>query len=114
MANPLAYPLCRQTVTVYRLSDGQVQRQVWQDCFYRYEDALTEGELGPRLQRRFLLIRPGAADIRPGDRVFDGVGPEKPDWDSFLPVSVPGLSQAQYVIAHKWQDEVCHTEAGRK
>ena len=114
MTNPLAYPLCCQTVTVYTATAGAVQRQVWDDCFYRYEDTLEDSELGKRLERKFLLIRPGQAQIRPGDRVYDGVGPENPDWDSFLPVNVPGLSQVAYVTAHKWQGQVCHIEAGRK
>ena len=110
MANPLAYPLCRQTVTVYRPG----LRRVLEGCFYRYEDALTEGELGPRLERKFLLIRPGAADIRPGDRVYDGVGPENVDWERFIPVQEAGLSQVEYATPWRLDGEITHWEAGRK
>ena len=114
MMSPMAYPLCRQRVTLYRKTEAGVSRQVLEGCFLRWQDCLTDGENGPRFQRKFLLIVPGAVDIRPGDRVQEGDGAEVADWDSFLPVTVPGLCQVQYAIAHKWQAEVCHTEAGRK
>ena len=114
MMSPMAYPLCCQQATLYRKTPEGVLRQVLEGCFLRWQDTLSDGENGPRFQRKFLLIVPGAADIRPGDRVIEGDGAEVADWDSFLPVTVPGLCQVQYAMAHKWQGQVCHVEAGRK
>ena len=104
------YPLCDRTVTVYRNENGQVNRRVLTGCFYRYEDVLTED----RFTRKFLLIRPGAEAFRPGDRIFEGIGPEQVDWERFLPVAVPGLSEAAYATPWHWQGEIAHWEAGRK
>ena len=103
-------PLCAQTVTLYRLQDGQVQRKVLQDCFYRYEDVLQED----RFLRKCLLIRPGAEGFRPGDRVVEGIGPEQVDWNTFIPVNVPGLSELAYATPWYWEGEYSHWEAGRK
>ena len=111
---PMAYPLCCQQVSIYRNTGGVVSRQVLQGCYLNWQDCLSDGETGPRFQRKFLMIVPGAADVRPGDRVLEGAGPEEVVWDSFIPVNVPGLCQADYVTAHKWQGQVCHVEAGRK
>ena len=106
----LAYPLCDRTVTLYRQQDVQVIRQVLHGCFYRYEDVAEDD----RFVRKFLLIRPGAGELRPGDRVFDGIGPEEVVWAEFLPVNVPGLSQAEYAAPHYFDGNIAHWEAGRK
>ena len=106
----LAYPLCDRTVTVYRLEKGQVHRRVLTQCFYRYEDVAAED----RFTRKFLLICPGTEALRPGDRIFDGIGPEQVDWAQFLPVAVPGLSEAAYAAPRHWQGSIAHWEAGRK
>ena len=96
-------PLCDRTVTLYR-SDGT--RQVVENCCYRYRD--VQG--ADNFFREFLLIAP--VELRPGDRIFDGIGPEQVDWETFLPVSVPGLSQAEY--ARYWDfPGLSHWEAGR-
>lgn len=110
------YPMCCQTVTVYRKEGSAVTRRVARDCYYRYEDALTEDEQGQRFVRRFLLIQPGELPLRPGDRVLEGEGPEvtAAQWEGFVPVNVPGLSQAAYATAWRLSGQVCHWEAGRK
>lgn len=104
------YPLCDRTVTVYRREGSAVARRVLEGCFYRYEDVSRE----ERFVRKFLLIWPGAGDIRPGDRVFDGVGPEDVAWEEFLPVNVPGLSEVAYAAPRHFMGQLHHWEAGRK
>lgn len=111
----LDYSLCRQTVTVYRLEGDTLCRTVVDGCLYDYEDLLTQDASGCRMERRFLLVMPGSVQrVFPGDRVYDGIGPEEVDWSRFLPVNVPGLAVAEYAHVCRWGGEVCHTEAGRK
>lgn len=117
MGNPFPYPLCDQVVTVYGLLDGKVTRRVVENAYYAYEDVRRETEEGSRLDRRFLLILPGDSQvIFPGDRVYDGLGPEitADAWETFLPVTVPGLSEAEYARVWRWDGRIAHTEAGRK
>lgn len=106
----LCYPMCDQTVTLYRKEAEGVSRQVLEGCFYRYEDVVTED----RFARKFLLIHPGAVEIRPGDRVLDGIGPEQVVWEKFLPICVPGLSQVEYAAPWYVDGRIVHWEAGRK
>ena len=111
------YPLCRTMVTVYRLRDGQVQRQVEDGCFYQWQDVLEENVQGQRRVRKFYLVMPGSPQrVFPGDRVLLGEGPQisAGEWDSFVPSVVPTLSQVQYACPHYWHGKLCHTEAGRK
>lgn len=111
MACPLDYSLCTQTVTVYRPG----QRLVVEGCYYAYEDHVQTDALGSRMERKFLLIMPGSCQrVFTGDRIYDGIGPEEVDWREFIPVNVPGLSQAAYVRPCWWGGTVCHVEAGRK
>ena len=113
--NPLNYSLCRQTVTVYRNEKGQLQRQVIPGCSYHWQDRKVADVRGWHLERGVLLIVPGdKGDLRPGDRIFEGVGPVDVDWDRWIPRLVPGLSEVAYVQPQYWRDRVCHTEAGRK
>lgn len=111
----LDYSLCSQRVTIYRMKEGSLQRMVAEGCHYSYEDILTQDTAGERLERRFLLVMPGAQQrVFAGDRIYDGIGPEQVDWENFLPALVPGLSIAQYARAYRWQGDICHCEAGRK
>lgn len=109
--------LCRQTVTVYHPQGDEINRQVAENCHYTWQDVRTDGPEGTRMERKCLLILPGT-DLRifPGDRVLPGTGPEiTPDrWPTFLPVTVPGLSQVDYVKPWYVAGRLCHTEAGRK
>lgn len=101
-----------KTVTVYRLAEEGILRQVLCDCFYRYEDGLDkEG-----FTRKFLLISTGAFPLCPGDRIYDGEGPQimADQWDTFLPETVPGLSVAAYATARYLGERFHHWEAGRK
>lgn len=113
---PLDYGLCDQTVTVYGLRGGRVFRQVMENARYSWEVQQITDVLGTRQETLFQLIMPGKNSLLPGDRIYDGVGPEitAEQWEEFLPVTVPGLSQVQYVKPCYWQGTICHIEAGRK
>ena len=115
MECPVDYSLCRQTVTVYHREDGQVSRLVVPGCFYSCEQHLDTQLSGQRRDVRFLLVMPGAPQrVFPGDRVYQGIGPEQVDWGKFLPGLVPGLAEAAYVHPWYWNGRLCHVEAGRK
>lgn len=116
MSCPLDYSLCNQTVTVYRLENGKVSRRVLENAWYQWQTEQVTDEMGTRQERKFSLILPGTDDLLPGDRIFDGIGPEitEKNWPAFIPVQVTGLSQVQYVKPCYWQGTLCHTEAGRK
>lgn len=116
MSCPLDYSLCNQVVTVYRLDHASVSRQVVENAWYSWECKQVTDELGKRQETLFSLIVPGECTLLPGDRVYDGIGPEitAKQWAGFLPVTVPGLGEIQYVRPCCWQGTICHTEAGRK
>jgi len=114
---PLAYLLCSQTVTVYRQEAQFIHRKVEENCFFCWQEQQSADTLGRHHDKKFLLILPGEnRQIRPGDRVFCGVGPAvTPEaWNRFLPVSVPELAEVAYVEPCFWNGTICHTEAGRK
>ena len=103
---PFPMELCDRVVTLYRLRKGQVLRQVTK-AFYHYKDV----QLEDRFCREFLLVLPEEIPLLPGDRVFDGVGPEAVDWETFLPVTVPGLSQIGRVSPYRFREKFHHIEA---
>ena len=110
------YPLCEQTVTVYRQENGQITRRVAEGCFYRWEDRCSQDSQGLRFDRKFLLIQPGEKAIYPGDRIYPGVGPEvtEGDWAAFTPLNVPGLGVVTYATAYRLHNQVTHYQAGNK
>ncbi len=117
MTGPLDYALCDQTVTIYHKQGGSVLRQVVEGCFYTWEEVQEEDEYGVRRETKCLLILPGDTyRVFIGDRVYNGIGPEIGigDWAAFLPVTVTGLSEINYVMPCYWEGAVCHMEAGRK
>ena len=114
---PLDYMLCCQPVTVYRYQNGQVLRQVAENCHFIWTQRQKTSAAGTRRDTDFLLIMPGDVQrVFPGDRVFDGIGPEitGEQWPSFLPVQVAGLAEVGYVTPCYWEGQLCHIEAGRK
>lgn len=117
MNGPMDYSLCDQTVTIYRRQLNTINRQVVEGCHYSWKEVQTEDVMGIRRQRLCLLILPAdAADIQIGDRVYDGIGPQisAAGWYTFLPVTVEGLSEINYVSPCYWEGTLCHIEAGRK
>ena len=98
--------LCNRTITIYRPRGGTVDRYVTKG-FYHYMDVwLTE-----RFRREFLLVLPEELQLQAGDRIYDGIGPEVVQWDSFLPVRYPGLSQIGKVKAYCHQGTFYYMEA---
>ena len=61
--------------------------------------------------KKFLLIIPGNADVRPGDRIYDGVGPEEIQWQTFLPDLDSRVYEIGSVKPYLWEGEVCHVRA---
>lgn len=108
----MALPLCHQTVTVYRRVGEQITRQVISDCYYDWKVIQKTDLGGVRQETVFLLILPPDLTVEPGDRIYDGIGPEKVDWNTFLPNRVPGLSQAAWVKPCYAGASLHHTEAG--
>ena len=108
----MEYPMCDRTVTVYRLTDGKVVRQILHGCYLQ----MTEGRLpgDERPVREFLLVIPGAEQrVFPGDRVVPGEGPvvTESGWATFLPVGVEQLLVVGKVRLLYWDGCLCHTEA---
>ena len=117
MTGPLDYSLCDQTVTLYHKQGNSILRQVAEGCYYSWREEQTEDEYGIRRETHSLLVLPGDTyQVSIGDRVYPGIGPEisVADWHNFLPVTVAGLSEINYVSPCHWEGAVCHIEAGRK
>lgn len=107
----LDYGLCTQTVTVYHREGEELQRLVMEGCYYAYEDCMDEHGF----TRKFLLVMPGAGQrVFVGDRIYDGIGPQKVDWEELIPVKVPGLGEVAYVRPWVCGGMMQHLEAGRK
>ena len=117
MGLPMDYSLCCQTVTVYRKVGDTIQRQVADNCYLQVEDVQKEYLAGGMAERKFLLVMPGQTQlIHPGDRIYDGIGPEVDvqQWPMFIPATVPQLVEAEYVKPFHWEGQLCHVEAGRR
>ena len=105
-------PLCHQTVTVYHLKGDGIHRRVISGCYYDWKQIRrAEGE-GIHRDTAFLLILPAGEQLDPGDRIYDGIGPENVDWELFVPARIPGLSQAAWVRPCYVGSSLHHTEAG--
>ena len=114
---PIDYSLCRDTVTVYRLQRDCVLRQVVERCLFQWEEQTVTDASGSRMGRSFLLIVPGTVqNVFPGDRVYEGIGPEitLQEWPQFIPACVQGLGQVSYVKPCRWDGQLRHVEAGNR
>lgn len=113
--NPLDYSLCCQTVTLYRKTGTGIVRRVLENCSLSRSCSVPVTDYGKSMEKKFLLIIPGNDfPPAPGDRVFDGVGPAKIDWETFLPAAVPELMEVSTVKPCQWDGEIVHWEAGHK
>ena len=112
--NPFDYSLCRDTVTLYRRSGNTVTRQVVEHCHLHTRQVLHTDAAGKSMEKTFLLIIPGQADLAPEDRVYRGIGPETVQWESFTPVRIPALYEISYVMPCYWNGAICHMQAGHK
>ncbi|MBQ7340907.1 MAG: hypothetical protein IJW41_01900 [Oscillospiraceae bacterium] len=111
---PVGSGLFSQTVTLYRKASEGVLRRVLENCYLSREDLLQTDLGGCRKERKFLLIVPESCLILPGDRVFEGIGPEigLEQWPGFIPVNVAELMEVSYAKPCYWQGKLCHVEAG--
>lgn len=111
--NPLDYSLCSQTVTLYRRTGEKITRKVLPGCHLSQQLAMPQTNYGKSMEKKFLLIIPGNSNPpQPGDRIYDGIGPENADWASFLPAVVPELMEVSYVKPCCWDGEIVYWEAG--
>lgn len=111
--NPFDYSLCDQVVTVYRKTGETVERQVVENCRLSCQISTPRSSYGKSLEKKFRLIIPGNdTPLQPGDRIFDGIGPEEVDWDRFLPAAVPEVFEVSFVKPCFWDGEITHWEAG--
>ena len=107
----MEYPLCQQTVTLYRKQGDTLLRQVVEGCYLEWKCQAVPGDA--RQERQFMLVMPGNIQrVFPGDRILEGVGPEEVDWERFLPVYVDGLLIVEHVKRFYWNGALCHVEAG--
>lgn len=113
MSAPLDYSLCCQTVTLYRLEDGQLVRRQIPGCGLWQQKERKNTPSGEQLQEVSLLIVPWEQEqLLPGDRVYDGIGPQitLQQWPSFVPAAYPGLTRISRVRRCSFFGEFCHWE----
>ena len=107
---PLDYSLCDQTVTLYGIREGVLLRRVAENCRLAVTEGIHESVHGKSRLRTFLLIIPGDFDLRPGDRICAGVGPEEVNWQTFVPAFTDGVYEVGRVKKLLWEGEVTHIE----
>lgn len=112
--NPLDYSLCDRTVTVYRKTDAGITRQVAGNCHLSGTVTVPTESYGKSGLKTFLLIIPGDFPLRPGDRIYDGIGPETVDWQRFVPALIPQLYEISFARPCFWEGQIAHWEAGHK
>ena len=113
MASPLDYSLCDQTVTSYRRErDGSVTRTVHPRAFLDIKKVRNVEKTGSGDAMSFLLVITGDADIREGDKVIHGEGPEEVEWASLIPAKVRGLCVVRWLDPKHWEGGIAHIEAG--
>lgn len=109
--NPFDYSLCRQTLTLYGMRNGQQIRKEIRSCYFAPVNLLRTDLTGKSRLKKFLLIIPGQLDVQPGDRIYDGIGPETVEWNSFLPDLSPRVYEIGNVKPCLWEGEICHIQA---
>ena len=109
------YSLCDGIVTFYRNTGEEIIRQVADNCHLSGKYRTATESYGKSMEKKFLLIIPaGGFSPEPGDRVYDGIGPEEVDWDRFIPALVTELYEISFVNPCSWEGELAHWEAGHK
>lgn len=115
---PINYDiLCNQTVTVYRRTDTEISRTVYEKAFFDFKKTVSVDKLGTDHSTSFLLVIPGSKQaVYPGDKVLLGTGPEITSGDywfkKFIPAKVDGLAVVKYADPKYWNGQLVHTEAG--
>lgn len=113
--------LFTQTVTVYRREENEVRRTVLQGVHWQRSRRSVPENGGTRTGVMLLLVIPAAAGVpgqdylaAPGDRVFDGEGPQLTfsDWPAFVPAADDRISVLEYVTPFTLRGRLHHVEAG--
>lgn len=112
--NPFDYSLCDQPVTCYRQEAGEYTRRVIPRAYLSARVSTPTESYGKSRTKEFLLIIPGDVPIRPGDRIFRGIGPETVDWQQFVSDLVPQLYTVSFSKPCCWDGAVVHWEAGNR
>ena len=111
----MTMPLCSQPVTLYRKHNDEVTRLVIRNALYYHTDYRSRDNLGEHRKQDFLLIVPGGRIVpQIGDRVLEGFGPQKVDWETFRPGNVRGLGEVSYVNTTYLDGKIHHYEAGAR
>lgn len=111
--NPLNYGLCRQTVTVYQKRGEEILRKLSEGSYFSASVSTPTEPYGKSRVKKFLLIIPGEEiTLRPGDRIFAGIGPEEVQWQAFVPAAVPEVFEVTFAKPCYWEGELSHWEAG--
>ena len=108
--NPLDYSLCQQTVTVYQKKGEAISRKIAENCYFSQNISTPTEPYGKSKEKKFLLIIPGDFDLQPGDRIYDGIGPEEVEWQMFVPAFTDDLYEVGRVKKQQWENEVTHVE----
>ncbi len=106
---PLDYSLCTMTVTVYHRED--LTRHVIANAHYEFTDEAAVSGAVSSGDRHFLLVVPGEADIRVGDKVVLGEGPAITSWAALNAVDTPTLGVVRDRKPRYFRGQLCHTEA---
>lgn len=116
MARRGRYGLCDRTVTVYhREGKDEITRTVHPRAFLDSQKVLNVARTGSSEANGFLLVVPGDAGIRVGDKVVPGEGPEvatDDQWRNLIPTKVEGCVVVRQVDLKYRNGAVAHTEAG--
>lgn len=107
--------MCNQPVTVYSHAKEGVTRTLYPKAYH--EETLTQeqGARGEGAKVEHLVVIPGEAPCKPGDKLFLGVGEEPQGdhdrwWREFIPSKVEGVVVARSVARRAWLGDACHVE----
>lgn len=110
------YRLCDRTVTVYhREGPDQITRTVHPRAFLDSQKVVNVNKTGAAESNGFLLVIPGDAGVRVGDKVVPGEGPEvatDAQWRDLVPTKVAGCVVVRQVDEKWYRGELVHVEAG--
>ena len=105
----MEYPLCNQTVTLYRKEGEEIHRYLYRECYLEKKAVLVRDNFGTFLKWEFLLIVPGDRQVMAGDRVVEGEGKNKVVWEE-----LGNAPTVTYAKPYFLDGRICHWEAGSK
>lgn len=103
------YPLCDQTVTVYRKVGEEIHRYEYPGCHLQNKAVLVRDQFGTFLKWEFLLIVPGDRQVMVGDRVLAGRTKAYREWEK-----LGGAMEVAYAKPYILDGKIVHWEAGSK